>query len=148
MDNLQSVEVMDGKRSRWTAVGPANVPVSWEAEIINERRNELIGWRSTDNAVVASAGSVAFRPVFNGQATELTVKMEYMPPAGEVGAFVAKVFGREPRQQVPDDLQRLKRLMENAPVTESPLDGGSSMHSGGGANETGEWMPPNDRLSD
>lgn len=132
MRNLQSVEVLDGKRSRWTAIGPANAPISWEAEIINERRNEVIGWRSTDSALVANAGSVTFRPVFDGQATELTVKMEYIPPAGEVGAFVAKVFGREPRQQIPEDLQRLKHLLERTPLTEQPLYGGGGSASGAG----------------
>lgn len=148
MQHLQSVEVLDNKRSRWTAVGPANVPISWDAEIINERRNEVIGWRSTDNAVVANAGSVSFRPVFNGQATEVTVKIEYIPPAGEVGAFVAKVFGREPRQQIPEDMQRLKQLMENTPVTEFPLDSGRQSGSRDGSSEAEEWAPPSGRLSD
>ena len=48
MHNLEAVEVHDGKRSHWTAKGPAGTTVDWEAEIINEIPNELIGWRSVD----------------------------------------------------------------------------------------------------
>jgi uncharacterized membrane protein len=112
MDNLEKVEVFDAKNSRWTVKAPLGASVSWDAEIINERPNELIAWRSKENADVSNAGSVTFRPTFNNQATELEVKLEYVPPAGDVGAFVARVLGREPRQQVPEDMQRLKQLLE------------------------------------
>jgi len=34
--------------------------------------------------------------------------MQYLPPAGILGATVAKLFGEEPEQQLKDDLGRLK----------------------------------------
>ena len=62
MTHLERVEELDRTRSRWTARGPAGTTVSWEAHIINEVTNEVIGWRSVGDADVVSAGSVHFNP--------------------------------------------------------------------------------------
>jgi len=40
----------------------------------------------------------------------------YRPPAGKVGAQIAKLFGEEPRVQIADDLRHLKQLMETGEV--------------------------------
>jgi uncharacterized membrane protein len=114
MDHLQTVVVIDDKRSRWVAKGPAGTSVEWEAEIINEIRNEVIGWRSLENAQVANAGSVRFEEAFDGRGTILTVNLKYDPPAGALGAAVAKLFGEDPEKQIEEDLQRLKTMMEVA----------------------------------
>lgn len=111
MSHLESVEVLDTKRSRWTAKGPAGTRITWDAEIINEIENEVIGWRSLDNAQVANAGSVRFNPMPDGK-TEIKVEMEYMPPAGKAGAAVSKLLGADPEQQIKDDLQRFKEVVE------------------------------------
>jgi uncharacterized membrane protein len=40
------------------------------------------------------------------------VTLTYEPPAGKLGALIAKLFGEEPSQQVAEDLRRFKSLME------------------------------------
>jgi len=50
MKNLESVELITDKRSRWTAKGPAGARVKWDAEIIEDRpsrmyRVALARWR-------------------------------------------------------------------------------------------------------
>jgi len=60
---------------------------------------------------VATAGSVHFEPAPGG-ATRVRVRFQYDPPAGRLGAGVARLFGEEPTIQVRDDLNRLKRLLE------------------------------------
>jgi uncharacterized membrane protein len=42
----------------------------------------------------------------------VTVNLQYQPPAGTVGAAVARLFGEEPSQQIRQDLLRLKELHE------------------------------------
>jgi uncharacterized membrane protein len=118
MNNLESVAVHDDKRSHWVARGPAGTTVEWEAEIINELPNELIGWRSVDGSQVDNAGSVHFEQRTDGR-TEVRVILRYDPPAGILGAAVSKMLGEDPAVQVRDDLQRLKELMELG-HTESP----------------------------
>ena len=55
-----------------------------------------------------------FRPAPNGSGTEVTVAITYHNPAGKVGAAFAKMIGREPEQQVREDLRRFKSLMETS----------------------------------
>jgi uncharacterized membrane protein len=42
------------------------------------------------------------------------VVLSYEPPAGKLGAVVAKFLGEEPSKQVEDDLRRFKQVMEAA----------------------------------
>jgi uncharacterized membrane protein len=43
----------------------------------------------------------------------VVVKMQYLPPAGVLGAIVAKLFGEEPERQLKGDLRRLKMALES-----------------------------------
>lgn len=112
MNNLEKVEVLDRLRSRWVAKGPAGSTVEWEAEIINEVPNELIGWRSVDGSTVGNAGSVHFAAVSGGRATEVKVVLRYDPPGGIFGAAISKFLGEDPAANVEEDLNRLKTLLE------------------------------------
>jgi uncharacterized membrane protein len=116
MHNLQAVEVRDEKRSRWVAKGPAGKDVEWEAEIINEIPNELIGWRSVDGSEIDNAGSVHFKAVPGGRGTEVKVVLRYDPPAGRFGATVSKLLGEDPAMNVQEDLRRLKMLLETGEI--------------------------------
>src|SRR6266540_3157674 len=46
MSYLEEVTDLGGRRSHWVAKGPAETRVEWDAEIINEVENKVIGWRS------------------------------------------------------------------------------------------------------
>lgn len=116
MENLESVEVIDSKRSRWVADGPAGMDAGWEAEIINEIPNELIGWRSVDGSRISNAGSVHFTPAAGGRGTEVKVVLRYDPPGGKMGAVISRMFGEDPDWQVQEDLRRLKMLIETGEI--------------------------------
>jgi uncharacterized membrane protein len=124
MDHLEAVTVLDENRSHWVAKAPAGTKVEWDASIHNEIEDELIAWRSLPGADVDHAGSVHFIPI--GQSTEVRVVLSYDPPAGRIGATVAKLLGEEPGQQVEDDLRRLKQVMEAGEVPVSSSRAGST----------------------
>jgi len=126
MNHLESVTVIDDTRSHWVAKAPAGLTVQWDAEIINDVPEQTIAWRSLAGASVDNAGSVRFVDAGNG-ATEVRVVLDYIPPAGTVGKYVARLFGEEPQQQITDDLGRLKQLMESG---EAPVGGGESSSQG------------------
>ena len=115
MHHLDNVQMLSSTRSVWTAKAPAGMRVKWEADVINEIEGELIGWQSTENADVATAGSVRFVPA-SGGGTEIIVHLQYEPPAGRLGSFVASLFGEEPSQQIRADLRRLKTILETGDV--------------------------------
>jgi uncharacterized membrane protein len=112
MNHLESVIELDDRRSHWVAKAPAGAKVEWDAEIYNEKQNELIAWRSVENSDVNHAGSVRFEQAPNGRGTEVKVVINYQAPAGKLGTALAKLFGEEPEIQLEDDLPRFKRLME------------------------------------
>jgi uncharacterized membrane protein len=120
MEHLESVTVLTPQRSRWTARGPAGSRVNWEAEIHNEIPDQLIAWRSLPDSDVANVGSVHFTPVLGGRSTDVRVVLSYEPPAGRLGAAVAKLFGEEPHQQVDEDLRRFKQVMESGEIAVAP----------------------------
>ncbi len=113
MSHLKSVQVLDDKRSHWATKGPAGSDVEWDAEIINEIPDELIGWRSVDDSQVSHAGSVHFTRSMRG-GTEVRVLLRYDPPGGKAGAAIAKLFGEDPAKQVREDLVTLKLMLESA----------------------------------
>jgi uncharacterized membrane protein len=115
MDNLQSVTVLEGRRSHWVAKGPLGALVEWDAEIHNEIRDELIAWRSLPGSDVDQAGSVHFMPGHGG-GTEVRVVLRYAAPAGKVGEAIGQVLGEDPGRQIADDLRRLKQVMEAGEV--------------------------------
>ena len=128
MEHLQAVRVIDDRRSHWRARAPAGTTVEWDAEIIEDRPNELIVWRSLDGADVPNTGSVRFTPAPGGRGTEVRVELRYDPPGGALGALVAKLFGKEPGQQVGGDLRRLKQVMETGEVVHSDASIHRGMH--------------------
>jgi uncharacterized membrane protein len=127
LNHVESVVVRDNKHSHWVAKAPAGYTVEWDAEIINEEPNRLIAWRSLADTSVANAGSVRFLPAPGDRGTEVHVVLDYIPPAGRVGWAVAKLFGREPKQQVTEDLRRFKQFMETGQVPASKES--RSLHS-------------------
>jgi uncharacterized membrane protein len=119
MRHLQSVTVHDPRHSHWVACGPAGSTVQGDAEIINDQPDRLIAWRSLADADVDNAGSVRFVSAPSGRGTQVHVNIQYLPPAGRLGAAIATLFGSNPRQEIQEDLYRFKQLMEpaKAPTT-------------------------------
>jgi uncharacterized membrane protein len=99
-------------RSHWVAKAPAGTTVEWDAEITEDRPNELIAWRSLEGGDVDSAGTVRFEQAPGGRGTVVKLEMHYHPPAGALGAGTAKLFGEDPEWQVKEGLRRFKQLME------------------------------------
>ncbi len=112
MRHLEQVTETAAGMSHWVARGPAGIRVEWDAEIINEVPNRLIGWRSVPGSDLTSAGSVQFAKARNGQSTQITVHMQYAPPVGKAGAFLATIFGQSPSATVREDLRRFKQFLE------------------------------------
>lgn len=121
MRNLESVRVVNRKRSRWTVRGPAGRTVQWDALINNEVVNEVIGWKSVPGVEIPNAGSVRFTDSADGRGTVLQVTIEYAPPGGAVGSAVARLFGDDPARQVAEDLDTFKQNLEARPGAAEPL---------------------------
>ena len=126
MKHVKEVRADGDRRSHWTAEGIGGQTVEWDAEIFNERENELIAWRSLPGGAVDTAGSVHFKAFPEGNGTAVTVSIKYNPPGGKLGASLASMLGAGVEQKIAEDLHRFKRTMEAgdaamAPPAEFPL---------------------------
>lgn len=114
MHHLESVRMIDEKRSHWVAQAPAIAggSVEWDAEITRDEPNAAIAWRSLPGSDIDCGGEIRFTRALGDRGTEVHVMMKYMPPAGKVGHLIAKLFGESPSRQIRDELRNFKRIME------------------------------------
>jgi uncharacterized membrane protein len=127
MPHLAKVEQLDTKRSRWTAKAFDTVPVTWEAEIINEQPFELISWQTLPGQAIQTAGSVTFKPAESGAGTMVHVHLQYAAPGGKASNWLAWLAGQDPAKYTQEALQALKQRLEPPPpapassVSPSPI---------------------------
>lgn len=120
MNHLESVQILDDKRSHWVTAAPLGTHVEWDAEITDEQANKFMAWRSLEGSDVENSGSVHFNSKADGSSTEVTVTMEYNPPGGMAGVMFATIFGEDPDQQLQEDLYRLKQEIETHGILSTP----------------------------
>jgi uncharacterized membrane protein len=118
MRYLESVEVTGEGRSHWVAKAPGG-SVEWDAEITEDRPNQLIAWRSLEGSQVETSGAVRFEPATGGRGTVVHVELNYNPPGGALGALFAKLFGEDPGAEMQTDLRRFKQVIELGEVVVS-----------------------------
>lgn len=111
MANIREAHSLGDGRSHWVAVGPAGVPVEWDAVVTRAIYNEVLAWRSVPGSTVESTGTIQFQPSPDG-GTRVHIRLFYNPPAGALGHAVATLFGANPKQEMDEDLVRLKSLLE------------------------------------
>ncbi len=117
MLHLQDVQVIDSTHSHWATKAPVGGgTVEWDAEISEDRPNELIAWRSLEGASVPNSGHVSFTKAPRDLGTEVRVQMDYEVPAGPIGKAIATLFGESPERQVYDDLRALKAVLETGEI--------------------------------
>jgi uncharacterized membrane protein len=130
MTHLIAVRPLGNNRYRWVAKAPAG-RVTWDAEIIDEQVPWRIAWRSVPGSRIQNAGTVRFGPAPDGEGTEVTVELAYKPPAGALGALVARLSGEEPTRQVREDLERFRDILEGTGLDPEPGRGRTrSSHAG------------------
>ncbi|HYG73669.1 MAG TPA: SRPBCC family protein [Planctomycetota bacterium] len=118
MTHLERVDIVDQRMSHWVSRIPhlGNKMLEWDAEITRDERNSVIAWRTIPGSDVDHCGEIHFTPAMGDRGTEVHVSMEYMPPAGYVGHWVATLVGESPRRQMHEDLRNFKRLMETGEI--------------------------------
>jgi uncharacterized membrane protein len=116
MGDVVSVEVMDGRRSRWKVSLPGGFQLKWDAEITVERENEMIGWKSLDGSDIDIAGYVRFEPATGSRGTVVRVALQYNPPGGKMGAALATLLGERPGSMISETLRRFQQLAETGEV--------------------------------
>ena len=116
MRHVESIEVLDDRRSHWVVRGPGGSSIEWDAEITDDQPNETIAWRSIEGSDVSHAGRVRFERAPAGHGTFVKVRIAYDLPGGKLGSLVAKTIGKDPSQLIQGDLRRFKSIVETGEI--------------------------------
>lgn len=121
MNHLERVDVIDQQRSHWVLKLPTGVAtVSWDAEIVMDVPDEMLGWSSLPESIIDNAGKVRFRDTPGGD-TLIDVVITYQPPAGGLGASVASILNPVFKNMVDTDVQNFKQYMDLADMEDSVI---------------------------
>ncbi len=110
MKNIREVRRTGRRMTRWAADAPLGTSVEWEAEVTGFEPDRRISWRSV-RGDVDTEGEVIFEETRRGT-TMMRVMLGYDPPAGRLGALVARLFGVNPEEQLSEDLERFAEVAE------------------------------------
>jgi uncharacterized membrane protein len=115
MNRLEAVTVLDGRHSRWVAFGPMKRRIRWDAEIIEERENDHIAWRSLPGSDVQVDGRVNFRQAPANRGTLITACLEFRPSPGSNNTL-AKFLTKGANFAIRQDMRRLEALLETGEI--------------------------------
>lgn len=128
MKHIKEVRRTGENYTKWTADAPLGINVEWEAETTEFEPNRKIAWR-TVRGDVEMEGEVTFEEIEDGK-TRMHVAIGYKPPAGHLGALVAKLFGNDPEQEIDEELRRFASLAESRQAVKGSSKKKSSNKSG------------------
>ncbi len=112
MKYVETVEKTGPRTSHWAVKGPLGITVDWNAETTRMDSNQRIAWNTKDHGgTITTSGEVVFTPLPQGE-TQVTVTMNYTPPAGKLGEAVAQLFA-DPESRLQEDLRNFKSYVEN-----------------------------------
>ena len=131
MKHLASVTEIDAKHSHWEAEVPGGIgKIKWNAEIVKEEEGSLIGWQSIPNSSINNAGKVSFKEALGGEGTELEVVISYHPPAGDIGASLAKSLNPVFEKMIRQDVMNFKEYIETKHTSASVYNGSNGSATG------------------
>ena len=111
IDHLDTVEDLGNGHNRWSIKTPVG-ELSWESELLEDKENEVIRWRSVPDARVKNSGFLKLKEEGNA-ASEATVEIHYTPPGEHDSVLEDKILEAIADVQLKEDLRNLKRTMES-----------------------------------
>ena len=130
MAHIESVRVLDDRRSQWTAKGPGDTQLRWHAEITHDQADRRIAWRSLPGSEISTSGYVEFNNDPHGRGCYVRAEVQYSNPLGATGRALVTALGKNPNFVVKEDLRRFKALLEagEAPTTVGQTHGPRGLH--------------------
>ena len=141
MSNLNEVKLLDSHQSEWHMSGPLGIPVSWKATTTENTAPSRLAWKSTEGSL-ENDGFISVAP--EGTGSRVTVHVNYNPPLGAVGEFVATLF-KDPQVMLEHDLTQLDALIskgDGSSVIETKANSSGGMNGYDRVAERGEKVAP------
>jgi uncharacterized membrane protein len=115
MPHIESVSKIGERTYRFIARLPMARQVRWDAEIVGDRQNESIAWRSLPGSDLQVNGSVDFRRASGDRGTLVSTRIEYTPVQGGI-ASAARFLHKSANFFLRQNLRRAKALIETGEI--------------------------------
>lgn len=116
MEHIVMVGSLTETQSHWVAQTPKGDKVAWDAQIIEDKRGELISWQSLPGGDLDSAGSVRFAPAPGNRGTVVKIALKYAPAGSKVARLFAKYFTKAANKEISQNLFHFKSLIETGEI--------------------------------
>ena len=109
----------DAGHWNWTWQGPAGMKMSCQVELVEDRPNTLLAWKSLANSPLQTIAEMHFHGTPGNQTTEVHLRLEIMPPGGLIGKTAGTLVKPMISSQIREHLCRLKGILESSESTAS-----------------------------
>lgn len=113
LEHVESARACGENRSHWAVKMPDGRKVEWNAELVQEKENELIEWRAIDGPAISAGGSVHFQDAAGGRGTEVRVLL------GRTLPLFGTTSDEDASSWVRRNLKRLKARLEAGVLPET-----------------------------
>ncbi len=113
------VQNLGNGQMRWTVRIPGLREVSWDTRITSDIPESMITWRSMEDAEIDMMTTLRFEPAPGDRGTMVSMEVQFVPPGGALGAAIAKMLTRIPKEATEICLQRAKQLIETGEIARS-----------------------------
>lgn len=115
MHHIKSVEQLDRGRSRWHAEIPGlGVDLCWDAQLVDERPDDLLVWQSVAGSEIHNQGYVSFTEGPADGETTVHVEIQYQVPGGQMARRAVEFIDGLTDDFVQRDLERFRAVIEEA----------------------------------
>lgn len=114
--HFASVRQDETEAQHWRVEGPRGLSTSWECRLVEDRPEQLLRWESVEESSIPNEWSVWFKPAPAEDVTEVTLRVDFQPPGGPVGAMALERLGFVPKTIVSKALHRFKSLAETGEI--------------------------------
>ena len=116
LEPAADVKAIGETEAEWRLNGPMGLRMAWQTRITEDRPDEFIAWMAEPGAWIPHAASVRFRPAARDRGTEVSLRLQLMPPGGDLGTRAAMRFKKLPALLLQKTLRRFKSLAETGEI--------------------------------
>lgn len=120
MRQVESVRVLDARRSEWLVRPRPTHTATWTAEIVEERPGARIAWQTWAEDDVDSLGSVTFREARWRDGVDVLLDVSYSSSDRRRTRALGRLFHHDPCREAFENLRALKHLLEAPPPAIGP----------------------------
>jgi uncharacterized membrane protein len=106
----------NGETTTWRIHGPLDRSFEFRTRVAFEKEPEVIRWVPEEGQEHKLHGSLHLKPAPSDQGTEVTLRLAFVPPGGQLGKALLKLLGPAPKLVIDKGLRRFKALAETGEV--------------------------------